>query len=194
MKFFIYIIFAILLLGLSFFVFRVLVRKDYQNKGRTTWITIILETLIFALHANFSYLFIPAVWPHFPALPSNNLQLSIGSSLICIGIITTLIAMISLGFKRLFGQESDSIKQSGFYRFTRNPQLLTYGIAVIGFALLWPSWYSFSWIFLYGLIAHMMIITEEEYLHKMHGDAYEQYCKRVPRYIKIKFNFNSYKD
>lgn len=101
MKIVIYIIFAILLLGFSFFVFRVLVRKDYQNKGRTTWITIILETLIFALHANFSYLFIPAVWPNLPSLPSDILQLSIGFLLICIRIITTLIAMISLGFKRL---------------------------------------------------------------------------------------------
>ncbi len=193
MKIVIYIIFAILLLGFSFFVFRVLVRKDYQNKGRTTWITIILETLIFALHANFSYLFIPAVWPNLPSLPSDILQLSIGFLLICIGIIATLIAMLSLGFKRLFGQESDSIKQSFFYGFTRNPQLVAYGFAVIGFAVLWPSWYSFFWILLYGLIAHMMIITEEEYLRKMHGDAYEQYCKQIPRYIKINFQKSHHK-
>jgi protein-S-isoprenylcysteine O-methyltransferase Ste14 len=187
MKIIIYLISSLLFLLFAFLVFRVLLRRDYQNKGRTTWFTIILETLVFALHANFSYLFIPAVWPAWPTLSENSFQQTMGLILIVFGIILTLAAMASLGYKRLFGQGSDAIAQSGFYRFTRNPQIIFYGLVVIGIAVLWPSWYAVFWIILYGLIAHMMIITEEEYLLTMHGENYQVYCKKVPRYIKFNF-------
>jgi len=32
-------------------------------------------------------------------------------------------------------------------------------------------------------ILHVMVLTEEEYLHNTHGQDYEQYCKRVPCYL-----------
>ena len=188
MRIAIYIAASILLLAFSFLVFRVIVRRDYSKKGRTTLFSTILETLVFALHANFSYLFIPATWPNLPYFPSDLLHQLIGLFLIGFGILITLAAMISLGYKRLFGQGSDEIKSSGFYRYSRNPQLVAYGAAIIGLALLWPSWYSFVWIILYGIITHMMINTEEEFLHRVHGANYDKYCKKVSRYITLNFS------
>jgi protein-S-isoprenylcysteine O-methyltransferase Ste14 len=179
---------SLLLMAFSFLVFRVIVRRDYSKKGRTTLFSIILETLVFALHANFSYFFIPATWPNLLYFPNDLLHQVIGLFLIGFGILITLAAMISLGYKMLFGQGSDEIKCSGFYRYSRNPQLVAYGAAIIGLALLWPSWYSLIWIILYGIIAHMMIITEEEFLHRVHGADYDKYCKQVSRYITLNFS------
>lgn len=183
MKALIFLSASILLLLFSYVVFRVFVRGDYLQKGKTTWITITLETLVFALHANFSYIFIPAKWPALPAMSLGSVQNIIALALFCLGIISTLMAMINLGYNRVFGHGDDQLRQSGFYRFSRNPQLLTYGLALVGVALFWPSWYALPWIIIYILIAHMMVITEEEYLHKLHGERYEHYCKQVPRYM-----------
>ena len=73
--------------------------------------------------------------------------------------------------------------QSGPYRITRNPQIVGGSLLVIGTTLLWPSWYALGWIALYGVVAHLMVITEEENLHRVFGEEYAQYCERVPRYL-----------
>ena len=186
MKNIIYFIGAFLLIVFAVVVFRVFVHRDYQRKGRTTWLSIFLETLIFALHANFSYIFLPVGWPGLPALPENPYHLAVGLTLIAVGLVIVISAMIGLGLKKVFGLGADEIRKSGLYRFSRNPQLVAYGLVIIGFASLYLSWYSLGWVLLYGIIAHIMVLTEEEYLRKLHGEKYEQYCQCVPRWGSIK--------
>jgi protein-S-isoprenylcysteine O-methyltransferase Ste14 len=181
----VYFVAAFLLLILAFIIFRVCVRRDYQRKGRLTWFSTSLEVLIFAVHANFSYIYIPAKWPALPLLPENPFHLAAGLTVSIIGLIGVVFGMTGLGFRRAFGQEVGELKQSGFYGLTRNPQILAYGFVVVGFAVLWPSWYSLGWVVLYAVIAQMMVLTEEEHLRKIGGEAYERYCERVPRYISF---------
>ncbi len=33
------------------------------------------------------------------------------------------------------------------------------------------------------ILFHTMVLTEEEHLTRVHGDAYRDYCRRVPRYL-----------
>jgi protein-S-isoprenylcysteine O-methyltransferase Ste14 len=102
-----------------------------------------------------------------------------------VGLIGAVLGMANLGFRRAFGQEVDEPQQSGLYGVTRNPQILMYGPAVIGYALLWPSWYALGWVGLYAAIAHIMVLTEEEHLRRVGGETYVRYCERVPRYIPL---------
>ena len=69
------------------------------------------------------------------------------------------------------------------YRITRNPQLLGGALLVFGYVLLWLSCYALGWLTLFAVMAHLMILAEEGYLLNIHGERYEQYCRRVPRYI-----------
>jgi protein-S-isoprenylcysteine O-methyltransferase Ste14 len=185
MRIAVYFLSAFLLLGLAWVIFRVIVRRDYRRHGRLTWPSVLLEVLIFALHANFSYLYIPAEWPALPALPESPLHKTLGLLVIAVGLVGAVLGMANLGFRRAFGQEVDEPQQSGLYGITRNPQILMYGLAVIGYALLWPSWYVLGWMGLYAAIAHMMVLTEEEYLRRVGGETYVRYCERVPRYISL---------
>ena len=75
--------------------------------------------------------------------------------------------------------------QSGPYRVTRNPQLVGGSLLVIGVVVLWPSCCALGWVVLYGVVAHMMVLTEEEHLRDVFGEEYERYCGRVPRYLGI---------
>ena len=94
--------------------------------------------------------------------------------------------MFWFGLGRAFGVKTSGIIQSGPYRYSRNPQILGGYLLVIGISMQWPSLYSFGWVILYGVVSHMMILTEEEYLSKQYGEAYTQYCKEVPRYLLLR--------
>ena len=65
--------------------------------------------------------------------------------------------------------QKEGLKKAGFYKFSRNPQILFYGIALVGMALLWPSLAALGWVLVYCLIAEMMVRTEEEHLLKIFG-------------------------
>lgn len=185
MRIAVYVLAAFFLLGLAWLIFRVVVRRDYRRHGRLTWPSVLLEVLIFALHANFSYLYIPAEWPALPSLPESPFHRTLGLVIVAAGLTGLVLGMANLGFRRAFGQQVDEPQQSGLYGITRNPQLLMYGLALIGYALLWPSWYALAWLGLYAAIAHIMVLTEEEHLRRVGGETYAGYCERVPRYIPL---------
>lgn len=185
MEILVYFVAAFFLLSLAFVIFRIIVRRDYQRKGRLTWPSIFLELLIFALHANFSYLFLPADWPDMTELPGNPFLKVTGLLILASGLAGVLIGMTGLGFGRIFGQDGGQIKQTGLHGLTRNPQIVAYGLVVLGWAVLWPSWSGLGWVALYGAIAQLMVITEEEHLRQVGGEAYQSYCERVPRYIPL---------
>lgn len=176
----VYLILAFLLLVAAFATFRIFVRRDYRRKGRLTWLSTFLETLIFFLWGTFTWLDLPPGWP--PSDVSPVLSVT-GWTLIIVGLVTLFITMAGFGLRRSLGQEVNVLKQSGLYRLSRNPQTVACALAVIGYAMLWPSWHTVGWMVLFGAIAHMMVLTEEEHLRNVYGDEYVQYCERVPRYI-----------
>lgn len=169
----------------SFLVFRVVVRKDYQKNSKLSPISYALEALVFAIHANLMYLFIPAKWPDLPALPENLTLKFLFLAILCLGLFILLIAWFGLGTVRSFGQDKNKLETSGIYRYSRNPQLVGYGIILIGFALLFISWYTLGWFAQYLIISHLMIRSEEEFLNLRYGEEYKKYCKAVPRIIKL---------
>ncbi len=111
---------SVVLLG--YITFRFFVRKDYEGKGKLSNFSTLLEFLTFAVHANLSYIFLPAKWPAFPAFPEIQFQVVIGLLLLLVGLGLTLWAMSGLGFQKTFGQEQVGLNQQGFYQYTRNPQ------------------------------------------------------------------------
>ena len=186
-----YLILSSLMILFSYLIFRVVVRRDYAKKSRLSAFSTILECLVFCLHANFSYTFLPAKWPDIPTLPDNELHSTLGLGILSIGLVITLWSMINLGLREVLGQKANSLYRSGFYQYSRNPQIISYGLVIIGFAILWPSIYSLGWILMYGAIAHMMVLTEEEHLVRIFGTEYLNYCKEVSRYLawpKKKYN------
>jgi len=168
----------------GFLVFRVFVRRDYEHKGELSKLSITLEFLIFALHTNLCYTFLPVKWPLLPALPENKILLGFGFGLIAVGLVMTLWAMSGLGFEKAMGHDQKKgLKHSGFYQHVRNPQIVFYGILLIGLTFLWPSLYALGWLLVYAAIAHMMVRTEEEHLLRIYRDEYREYCEEVGRYF-----------
>ncbi|MBT3338920.1 MAG: isoprenylcysteine carboxylmethyltransferase family protein [Anaerolineae bacterium] len=183
MNIYIYLVVYLLTILFAYYVFRVAVRKDYEKKGGLSNYATVLEFLIFAIHANLSYTFLPAPYPEMPAYPDNQPLVAFGTSFMIIGISLMLWAMSGFGFKKAFGQDTQTLNRYGFYQYVRNPQIVFYSIAVLGMPVIWPSFYALGWILLYAIIAHMMVITEEEHLLRIYKEDYKNYCEDVPRYI-----------
>lgn len=180
---YLYLLLSLLTLGFGYYVFRIVVRRDYQKRGKLSNFASALEFLIFATHVNLSYTFLPAPYPNMPPLPENMAQRVLGLGLTILGMFFAFWTMGKFGFKKAFGQDTHTLNRTGFYRFTRNPQIVFFGIALSGIAILWFSVYALGWLLLYTAIAQMMVITEEEHLLRIYEEEYEKYCKEVPRYI-----------
>ncbi len=177
---------SLLTTAAGFWVFRVKVRRDYRQLEKLTPLSAWLEILIFALHANLMYIFLPAPWPELPSLPRNPFHLAGSTLLILGGLLLTLSTMSNLGFKKAVGQETKTLHIQGWYRQTRNPQLIFYCLLLVGWASLYPDWLALLWLAGYGIIAHWMVLTEEEHLENLYGQSYKEYRKQVPRYIRLR--------
>lgn len=73
---------------------------------------------------------------------------------------------------------------TGFYRYVRNPMYVGILLILIGHFL----WFEFIWLILYAalafLIVHLFVtLYEEPTLRKKFGASYEEYLRRVPRWI-----------
>ncbi len=158
------------------------VRRDYQSLGKLTSFSTFLEVLIFFLHGSASYAFLDSNLGHI-----NTASPLFFLSILCmlVGLVLVAIAMGRLGMGESVGQQVSGVQQSGLYRYSRNPQIVAYGLVVIGYALLWPAWSGLVWVGLYLAIAHLMVCVEEEHLRQAYGEAYRRYCAETPRYLGL---------
>jgi protein-S-isoprenylcysteine O-methyltransferase Ste14 len=91
----------------------------------------------------------------------------------------TLTAQQSMG-------ESAKIITQGPYRFTRNPQyvgfIILYGGLIIAFSSYLALVTGLFAIFLFLVLPY----SEEPWLRQQYGQAFEDYCRMVPRFIGVR--------
>lgn len=73
---------------------------------------------------------------------------------------------------------------SGFYRYVRNPMYVSMLLILLGHFL----WFGFWWLVIYTgfafLATHLFVtLYEEPNLRQRFGAGYEEYLRRVPRWI-----------
>ena len=181
----IFLLFSIVFLGFAYFVFRVIIKKNYKNNMRLTSISYTLEILVFAIHANSIYLILPSKWPNFPPFPENQYILVVSAIVFGFGLAILLISWFGLGTKQSLGIGKNKLETGGLYNYSRNPQLVGYGIMLIAFTLIYFSYLVLIWFLLYIAVSYFMVKSEEEFLERTFNEAYKAYCAQVPRIIKI---------
>lgn len=180
-----FIVFSIAFLLFTYIAFRVQWKKDYKNGQKLSPLSSMLGVLVFAGHANSIYLTTPTKWPNLPQIPENQLVQIIFIIMLGIGIVILFASWFKLGTKTSMGGNKNKLQTRGLYRYSRNPQLVGYGLILASFALICFSYLSLIWFLLYLISAYFMVITEEEFLMQKYKEAYKDYCRQVPRIIKI---------
>lgn len=80
--------------------------------------------------------------------------------------------------------EPEELVTGGVYAHVRNPMYVGVILIVLGQALLYRSahvlwWAAGCWLGFH----HRVVDWEEPHLRQKHGEAYDRYCKEVPRWI-----------
>ena len=172
---------AVLLPIVAALVFRRLA-GDYGRHGRLTKTSTALQIALFVLHGASSYVFLDS---RLSTIDTGNPLFGFALVLIGGGIVLLLSTIGRFGLRRAVGQESAGLTCSGMYRKSRNPQVIFYGIVVVGYSLLWPSWTGAVWVVLYAVLAQMMVRMEESHLKRAYGAQYVDYCTSTPRYMDL---------
>jgi protein-S-isoprenylcysteine O-methyltransferase Ste14 len=73
---------------------------------------------------------------------------------------------------------------SGPYRVSRNPMYVAVLLIMLGWAVLFGSWTVVVYAGAVAPMVHLRVrYHEEPYLARAHGDAWQDYATRVPRWI-----------
>jgi len=98
------------------------------------------------------------------------------------GIIFALYSAIILGLPSTYGSEGSLIRQ-GPYRFSRNPQYLGFIVALIGWAIVTSSKATILAALVFIIPMALLPFAEEPWLLQKHGAEYEDYMRKVPRFV-----------
>ena len=79
--------------------------------------------------------------------------------------------------------DAGALTVTGPYRWSRNPQYVGWVMFVLGFALTDWSWWCFGAVAVIGISIHLLVIIEEEHLHRVFGEKYDAFWRRVPQYV-----------
>ena len=97
-----------------------------------------------------------------------------------------LAAQLDLGASWRVGIDEGArpgLVTGGLYRYSRNPIYVAMLAAVMGFALLLPSWISLGLLIGAGLGIRRHVRDEEAYLARTYGEEYPRYAARVGRFV-----------
>jgi len=101
------------------------------------------------------------------------------------GFVPLYLGRFKLGSSFRLGnpQEDTSLIVDGLYRLSRNPMYVGVYATIVASAL-----YTLNpLVMVLGAfvvaIHHTIVLAEEEYMHRVFGQEYRDYCRRVRRYI-----------
>ena len=180
-----YLFFSGAFLLFSYIVFRVKFRKDYKNIQRLSPLSSILGVLVFLIHANSIYFILPTKWPYLPQMPDNLLIRITFYIVLGTGLMILFFSWFRLGTRTSMGADKSLLQTNGMYKFSRNPQLVGYGFVLVSLVIVYFSYLSLIWFFLYIISSSFMIKSEEEFLQEKYKEEYRTYCSRVPRIFKV---------
>ncbi len=114
--------------------------------------------------------------------------------IVLVGLITALagvfLRLFTIGFAYIQrgGRDgkvfADGLVTEGVYAHVRNPMYVANFLIIVGISLIYgSSWVYFLVIPFFVFVYLSIVAAEEDYLHKHFGPAYQEYCKKVNRFI-----------
>ena len=74
----------------------------------------------------------------------------------------------------------------GLYRFSRNPMYVSVALVLLGWAIAFASTGLFIYAFIVATAFHLRVVLgEEPWLARTHGEQWRQYASRVPRWFGL---------
>lgn len=174
---------SVIFIVFAYYVFRIVVRQDYKKRMRLSMPSYLLEILVFGIHAHLIYVVMQAKYPNLPPFPHDKLKIIFSGILFASGALILLFSWLKLGTRPSLGIDKDNLITGGLYQYTRNPQLVGYGLMLAALTTLFFTWMVLIWFSLYIIVCVFMIQSEEEFLTQKYTEDYKKYCNKVSRII-----------
>ena len=111
---------------------------------------------------------------------------SIGWILLVGSLCLTAIAQGQMGASWRVGidkQRATELVQTGLFSYSRNPIFLSMRFALLGLLLVQADAFALALLVAGELLIQVQTRLEEAHLLHLHGDAYQQYLRRVLRWV-----------
>jgi protein-S-isoprenylcysteine O-methyltransferase Ste14 len=107
--------------------------------------------------------------------------------LLCLaGLLLFAWTLISFGQSFRVGIDADhpgALIEDGVFAYSRNPIYVALALILIGEFLIFSNWITLIYLGGAGWLLHRQVLREEDYLKQHYGRAYDDYCRRVRRYL-----------
>lgn len=143
-------------------------------------LAIVANVALFALDAGAYRWLIPLPAFDEPALQATAVVLLVGST------VWVAVAQMQMGDSWRIGIDPDARTElvgRGLFRWTRNPIFLGMRITLLGLFLATPNVLTILIAVVGDVLIQVQVRIEEEYLESVHGDAYLEYKRSVPRWL-----------
>lgn len=147
--------------------------------GLIVWL---IEVLSFALHSRIRILPQTIQYQMFDVLAAK----IAGAILVTSGFIVFVLAFFNFGDSWRMGidrKTPGSLVTTGIFAISRNPIYVFFGLWFIATFLINGTAVFLAFAFLAIAVLHWQILREEKFLTKRHGEAYQRYLERTPRYL-----------
>ncbi|WP_312093611.1 methyltransferase family protein [Aminipila sp.] len=162
-----------------------------------------IRAIVFGATDKAGFLLIPFVLAIIYAVMANSFQLPlwepllrpfwktvlpgwVGLALSAAAIIGLIFTLISFGDSFRVGideEKPDILVTTGVFRFSRNPIYVCFDTFFIGLFLVHRNIIIVIAVIAFALLIHRQILREEKFLRSHYGAEYEEYCRKVRRYL-----------
>jgi len=101
------------------------------------------------------------------------------------GVVVGLLGLVGLAGSLFDFRQTplDEPVVSGSYGYSRNPQIISATLVLLGGCLAVGSWPALILLTLGRISGHYGLLAEEDACLRAYGDSYADYMARVPRYL-----------
>ncbi len=152
-------------------------RLEYRKHGKLTLFGLLLVCLM---------LFVPNVLIDYataykaPATPVEYF----GVALAIVGLALCFAGVFAFrSLSKVLCLDAGTLAQSGPYRWGRNPQYVGWVLFLFGFCLTDWSWWCLGALAVVASGLHLLVLIEEEHLHRVFGERYDRFYRETPRYL-----------
>lgn len=159
------------------------VGRDYEERGQLSSGSSAVGWASYLLHAGLTILAARRARPlPLGRMPSRTL----GGALILFGSALFAAGVREFrSFEQMSGLEKGELVKSGPYRYSRNPQVVGWGLALLGAALAGRSPKALLLVAAFFVLHRVYFSIEERHLERAFGEEYRRYRATTPRFLGL---------
>lgn len=144
--------------------------------------------LVLLLATTITFVFLPGIYEFSTPIVWLDLWAVKITGLVFMGfaLIWTATAQMQMGASWRIGIDTENetaLVEKGLFRVSRNPIFLGMRIALFGFFLTLPNAVTLVSVALADVLMQIQVRLEEEFLRIGHRERYDEFCRRVRRWI-----------